>query len=92
MYYVYLVRCNDGSLYCGQTKNITQRLYDHNTSNSKSAKYTKGRRPITLAYVIKIKTLSQALKKEYEIKKLSKQKKELLVSKCKQVNKVISSK
>jgi putative endonuclease len=79
MYYVYLVRCKDNSLYCGQTNNIEKRIEEHNSSKNKSAKYTKGRRPVTLVYVEKYTTLSDALKREYKIKQLPKTKKEKLL-------------
>jgi len=79
MYFVYLVRCRDNSLYCGQTMQIKKRIGEHNTSKTKSAKYTKGRRPVRLVYSEKYKTLSQALKREYQIKQLTKKQKELLI-------------
>ena len=79
MYYVYLLRCKDNSLYCGQTNNLEKRIKEHNDPNNSSTKYTRGRRPITLVYMEKIKTISLALKREREIKKLPKGKKELLV-------------
>ena len=83
MYFVYLLRCEDNSLYCGQTNNIDKRIREHNTSKHKSAKYTKGRRPVTLVYSEQMNTLSRALKRECEIKKLSKIKKELLIQRWK---------
>ena len=79
MYFVYLLRCKDNSLYCGQTNNLKKRIHEHNFSNTKSAKYTKGRRPVTLLYFEKFTTVSDALKRECKIKKLSKEKKELLI-------------
>ena len=79
MYYVYIVRCADNSLYCGQTKNIESRMREHNEGNRKGAKYTRARRPVTLVYKELASTLSQALKREAEVKKMTKQKKELLV-------------
>jgi len=79
MYFVYLLRCKDNSLYCGQTNDIKKRIEEHTISKTKSAKYTKGRRPIKLVYWEKYKTLSQALKREYKIKQLTKKKKEILI-------------
>ena len=79
MYYVYLLRCKDKSLYCGQTKNIEKRIKEHNISKTNSAKYTKGRRPLTLVYMETVRTVSKALKREYEIKQFTKEKKEHLV-------------
>lgn len=79
MYYVYIVRCNDNSLYCGQTKHVKKRIEEHNSSNTKGAKYTKGRRPVRLIYKERYSSLSMALKREYMIKKLPKKEKEILV-------------
>jgi len=80
MYFVYLVRCSDNSLYCGQTTELIRRVNEHNFNNKKSAKYTKGRRPVTLVYSEKFATFSQALKREYQIKHLSKSQKEALIN------------
>ena len=79
MYYVYVLRCKDGTLYCGQTNNLKKRIEEHNFSKTKSAKYTKGRRPVTCIYFEKYKTKSLALKREYTIKTLTKKQKEILV-------------
>ena len=81
MYYVYILRCSDNSLYCGQTNNLERRIKEHNSDKFKSAKYTKGRRPVKLVYFEKNQTVNEALKREYEIKKLPKTKKEILVKK-----------
>jgi putative endonuclease len=80
MYYVYLLRCHDGSLYCGQTKNLKRRIEEHNGDNSKS-KYTRSRQPVKLIYFEKYKTISEVLKREYEIKRMTRTKKEMLIKK-----------
>ena len=80
MYYIYLLRCADNSLYCGQTKDLQRRIEEHNSNNSKS-KYTKVRRPVKLVYFEKYRTLSKVLKRECEIKKMTKEKKENLILK-----------
>lgn len=80
MYYLYLLRCSDNSLYCGQTKDLQRRIKEHNGDNSKS-KYTRARRPVKLVYFEKYKTINEVLKREFEIKKLTKEKKETLVKK-----------
>lgn len=54
-------------------------MKEHNFSNKRSAKYTKSRRPVELVYIEERKTISEALKREHEIKKLSKKEKEILV-------------
>lgn len=79
MYYLYICRCSDNSLYCGQTKNLEKRVKEHNENKIKSAKYTWSRQPVMLVYFEKHKTLSEVLKREIEIKKFSKIKKEKLV-------------
>ena len=83
MYFVYLLRCKDNTLYCGQTNDLEKRIKEHNDLKNISTKYTRGRRPITLVYVEKVKTISAALRREREIKKLSKNKKELLIQRPK---------
>ncbi|NMB70278.1 GIY-YIG nuclease family protein [candidate division WWE3 bacterium] len=77
-YFVYLVKCSDNSLYCGYTTDLDQRINEHNNSN-KGAKYTKYRRPVKLVYSEKFNTLSEALKREYQIKNLTRDKKEQLI-------------
>lgn len=80
MYFIYLLRCSDDSLYCGQTKNLKRRVEEHNSNDSKS-KYTRSRRPVKLVYFKKYKTLNEVLKREFEIKKMTKTKKEALILK-----------
>ena len=79
MYYVYILRCKDNSLYCGQTNNLKKRIKEHNSSNTKGAKYTKGRRTVILVYKEKYSSLSMAMKREYMIKHLPKKEKEMLL-------------
>jgi predicted GIY-YIG superfamily endonuclease len=76
-YSVYLLRCADGSLYCGIAKDVVRRVAAHNAG--KGAKYTRGRRPVILVRVECGYTLPGALSRENEIKKLSKVQKEELV-------------
>jgi len=83
MYYLYLLRCTDNSLYCGQSKNLERRIKEHNFDKHKSAKYTWARKPVKLVYFEKHKTLSEAMKREVEVKKWTKAKKEILVSSAK---------
>lgn len=75
MYYVYLLECSDGTLYCGLTNNIDKRLKEHNEGKGRGAKYTSGRRPVRLVYTEKKSTRSSALKREYEIKKMKREEK-----------------
>ena len=76
-YFVYLLRCADNTFYCGYTTDLEERVKAHNKTN-KAAKYTKSRRPVTLIYSEQHPTLSDALKREYEIKHLSRKEKEKL--------------
>ena len=79
MYFFYIVRCLDNSLYCGQTNNLQKRISEHNFDKTKSAKYTKIRRPVKLVYFEEYLTLREAMKREWQIKKWSKAKKEALI-------------
>lgn len=69
-YFVYILECNDGSLYTGIAKDLQKRLQEHNFSE-KGAKYTKARRPVKLVYSEESIDRSSASKREYAIKKLS---------------------
>lgn len=77
-YFIYILECNDGSLYTGITTNIEKRIAEHNTS-TKGAKYTKARRPVKLVYQEASENRSTASKREYAIKKLSRLKKIQLI-------------
>lgn len=78
MYFVYLLRCNDNSLYCGFTTNVEKRVLEHNNS-TKGAKYTRIKRPVKLVYFETYSDKTKALKREAEIKKLKKIEKEKIV-------------
>lgn len=69
MWFIYLLECSDGTLYCGITNNLDKRISTHN--NKRGAKYTKTRVPVTLFYFEQVENKSLALKREIEIKKLS---------------------
>jgi putative endonuclease len=79
MFYTYLIRCADNSLYCGQTSDLKRRIHEHSTSLSKSAKYVRTRKPVELVFFEIYETRQEAMKREVAIKRLSKQKKENLV-------------
>ena len=74
---VYILECNDGTLYTGWTNDIDKRFKAHN--DGKGAKYTKGRRPLKLVYLEELETKSEALKRENKIKKMTKDKKRQLI-------------
>lgn len=73
-YYVYMVACADNTLYTGIAKDLQKRIEEHNNSQ-KGAKYTKTRRPVTLVYQEECEDRSSASKREYAIKKLSREQK-----------------
>ncbi|MFA5831137.1 MAG: GIY-YIG nuclease family protein [Candidatus Paceibacterota bacterium] len=73
-YFVYLLKCADGTYYCGITTDVARRVEEHNTS-PKGAKYTKGRRPVVLVCKKKYKNRAEASKEEARIKKLKKEEK-----------------
>ena len=77
-YFTYLARCSDNTLYTGYTVNIKDREAKHN--KGEGAKYTKSRRPIKIVYWEKFKTMSEAMKREIEIKRLPKAQKENLIN------------
>ncbi|WP_096085608.1 GIY-YIG nuclease family protein [Agaribacterium haliotis] len=78
-WYVYLLRCADDSLYCGVTTELQRRVKEHNFSN-KGARYTRARRPVSLAYSEKVSSRQQACRREAEIKKLSRKQKLKLIN------------
>ena len=75
---VYMVRCSDGSLYTGIAKYLDKRIDEHNNSNM-GAKYTRTRRPVTLAYSETHPSRSAACKREAVLKSMSKAEKEALI-------------
>ncbi len=80
-WYVYILRCGDGTLYTGITDDIPRRLAAHRSG--KGAKYTRGRGPLKLAYAEEVPDKSAALRREAAIKKLSRAEKEKLIERAK---------
>ena len=81
-YIVYILRCSDESLYTGITNNPEKRLKAHNSGTA--SKYTRVRRPVSFVYMERVPDKSSALKREIEIKKLSREEKlKLIENKCK---------
>lgn len=78
MWYVYILKCHDGTLYTGITTNLERRVEEHNTSE-KGAKYTRVRRPVRLVYSKEFEDRSQASVEEARIKKLTRKEKEDLL-------------
>lgn len=77
MNYVYILKCNDGSLYTGWTNNLEKRFKAH--SEGKGAKYTKGRGPLELVYYEEFEEKNDAMKREYAIKKMTKAQKNTMI-------------
>jgi len=77
MNYTYILQCSDGTYYTGWTNDIAKRLKTHN--EGKGAKYTRARLPVTLAYYEAFETKEEAMRREWEIKQLSRKEKEKLI-------------
>ena len=78
-YYVYMMRCEDGSLYTGMTTDPERRLAEHMARGEEGAKYTRARRVIRMDALWQTETRSQALKLEYALKQLKKAQKEAML-------------
>lgn len=76
---VYMIRCADNSLYTGVSTDVERRFQEHLNGDAKSAKYLKGKGPLSLAFQWHIGSRSEAQKAECQIKKLSKQQKEKII-------------
>ena len=76
-WFVYIIRCGDGTLYTGVTDDVQRRLTAHRAG--KGAKYTRGRGPLELVYAQEQPDKSAALRRELQIKKLTRPQKEQLI-------------
>ena len=79
-WFVYMLRCADNSLYTGITTDLERRVVEHNGDKSVT-RYTRARQPVTLVYQENAESRSQASKREAQLKKLPKVKKEALLQK-----------
>lgn len=77
MFFVYILRCGDDTLYCGYTDNLERRLTTH--QSGKGARYTRGRGPLTMIYAEALPDKSAALKRERSIKSFSRAQKLALI-------------
>ena len=75
--YTYILRCSDGTYYTGWTKDLEKRLAAHNAGTA--AKYTKPRRPVVLIYHETFPTKEAAMRREWQIKQLTRTQKEALI-------------
>lgn len=82
--FVYILKCNDHTLYTGWTTDLDKRISTHN--RGKGAKYTRARLPVQLVYYETFEERSSAMKREYEIKHLSRRDKEDLINQYKMLN------
>jgi len=78
IFYVYIVKCSDHTLYTGYTIDLQKRIKLHN--QGKASKYTRSRLPVTLIHVEEFTSKSEALKREIEIKNLTREEKLILIS------------
>jgi putative endonuclease len=78
VHFVYMVRCADGTLYTGYAKDPERRAQAHNAG--RGAKYTSGRRPVTLVYIERFRSLGKALSREHALKRASRRQKESLIA------------
>lgn len=89
VWYVYIVKCSDGTYYTGSTNDLGARIAAHNGEVKKAggrtaaggAKYTRGRRPVRLVYSEELASKSAAMRREWEVKQLTRGEKERLVQK-----------
>jgi len=79
-WFVYVLRCGDGSLYTGITTNVARRLSEHAAGGPKAAKYLRGRRPLQLAFSVPVGGKSAALTMERWLKAQPKNRKEKIIS------------
>ncbi len=78
VWFVYVARCADGSLYTGIAKNVAERIAKHDAG--KGAKYTRGRGPLDLCAVRRCRSNGEALRLELAVKRLSREGKETLTA------------
>ena len=78
-WFLYVLRCNDETLYTGVTTDLDRRLDEHNNS-LKGAKYTKTRRPVELVYWIDFEDRASAQKAEYKFKQLTRNQKKKIIN------------
>lgn len=79
MYTVYILKTSKNTLYTGITNNLEKRLYEHKLKGKKSAKYMRAFESFELVYTEKFETRGQALKRESEIKRLTRKEKDCLI-------------
>ena len=79
-WFLYVVRCGDGSLYTGITTDVSRRLAEHASGGPKAAKYLRSRGPLTLAFSMQVEDKSAALSLELKFKSLSRSRKDEVIA------------
>jgi putative endonuclease len=78
-WFVYMLRCADGSLYTGIARDVERRVAEHNGDDRRCASYTRSRRPVVLIYRESVASRSEASSREAQIKRLTREEKEALL-------------
>ena len=82
-WYVYMLRCADGTLYTGIATDVKRRVAEHNDEGGRlGARYTRARRPVELVYQEPAANRSEAGKREYQVKQLPREEKQALIAQC----------
>ena len=89
-WYLYLIRCHDGTLYTGITTDVDRRFAQHQRQGATGSKYLKGRGPLVLVFQERLGTKSLALKVERRVKKMSKGRKERLIGVSGCIGKIVN--
>lgn len=79
-WFVYILQCDDGSLYTGVTIDVERRVHEHNFDNRLAAKYTRARRPVVLKYQACFASRADACRHEHKIKTMKKRQKIQLIT------------
>jgi putative endonuclease len=74
-WFVYMLRCADGTLYTGITTDVARRVAEHNGDSGQGARYTRSRRPVTVAYAERAASRAEAARREAAIKQLDRARK-----------------
>ena len=79
MWFVYIVRCADDTLYTGIARDVERRVNEHNAAGRLGANYTRARRPVALVYTEAVESRSSAARREHEIKQMTRPRKDELL-------------
>ncbi len=80
LFYIYILRTSSNTLYIGQTNNLEKRIKEHKHKTAKSAKYVRSFSSFKLVYFEKYNSRKEAMQREYQLKQLTKAKKEALIA------------